>query len=121
MIEWPLRQEVPTAAPPEPRGEPGSERLPAPQGAHRSPWGQSLPSLLVRLAGLGTHTVRRRQQSESPAFRFSTTGANYAGSGCGGEFMRANTWSHNWNRNSRKSARTAPQNSRREPNPARTR
>ena len=82
------------------------------------PLGQSWPSLLVRLAGLGTHTVRRRQQS---GIRFSTTGTDYAGSGCGGEFMRANTWSHDWNRNSRKAARTAPQNSRREPNPARTR
>ena len=68
--------------------------------------------------GRGSRTVRRRQQS---AIRFSTTRTDYAGSGCGAELVRANTWSHDWNRNSRKAARTAPQKSRREPNPARTR
>ena len=46
---------------------------------------------------------------------------HYTGSGCGGEFIRTNTRSHDRNRKSRNAARTAPQNSWRELNPARTR
>ena len=52
--------------------------------------------------------------------RFSSPGSGYPDSGCGGEFIRTSTWSHDGNRNSRNVARTAPQNSRRDPNPART-
>ena len=52
--------------------------------------------------------------------RFSSPGSGYPDSGCGGEFIRTSTWSHDGIRNSRNVARTAPQNSRRDPNPART-
>ena len=43
------------------------------------------------------------------------------GNGCGGEFMRTNTWSHEVNRNSRKADRTSSQNARRELKKVRTR
>ena len=44
----------------------------------------------------------------------------YEGNGCGGEFIRTNTWSHERKMKIRNVARMMFQNSRRELNPART-
>ena len=69
-------------------------------------------ALRGRLPARRRHTCAAAPVRDRSGSRFSSPGSGYPDSGCG--------WSHDGNRNSRNVARTAPQNSRRDPNPART-
>ncbi len=91
--------------------EPCTKRLLAAQGAHQPPGQVSrrgYPDAVCAVPGPTQALIRDDNVQR------------YPDSGCGGEFIRTSTWSHDGNRNSRNVARTAPQNSRRDPNPART-